>query len=240
MPDNNRPSKPDDATSAAAAKGAGPRKGRRPPARRSIAGQTVLKPKTAPGAGSATRRGEGAEMAELTEQQARPRSAEPAGRYVRVRVRVENDQMSIIDSHLVESALVMPRVLQGSHVYEVTDGTRVLHAEAIPDLGVVRSFADPDPAAPPELRRHHSYQLPVLEFDARVPAQHLTARTLGEISVVLYRMKQQPSTPVRSEERLGVQFENELREVARIDGIPAKLLPAGLRARSSRRAQRER
>jgi hypothetical protein len=179
-------------------------------------------------------------MAELPDQQARPTSAEPAGRYVRVRVRVENDQMSIIDSHLVESALVMPRVLQGSHVYEVTDGSRVLHAEAIPDLGVVRSFADPDPAAPPELRRHHSYQLPVLEFDARGPAQPLTARTLGEVSVVLYRMKQQPSTPIRSEERLGVQFEHELREVARLDGIPAKLLPAGLRVRSPRRSQRER
>src|SRR5438093_8806583 len=88
-----------------------------------------------------------AEQDELPDQIAAERRrarGEGSAGYVRFRMRVDDGKMSIVDSHLVDSALVMPRTLHGEYAYEVTDGARLLHADAIPDLGVVRSFSDPN------------------------------------------------------------------------------------------------
>jgi hypothetical protein len=161
---------------------------------------------------------------------------EPWGQYVRFRMRVEDGTMSIVDSHLVDSALMMPPTLYGEYAYEVTDGSTVLHADSIPDLGVVRSFADPNGTR--EQLRHHTYRESTYEFDVRAPADRLATAALSKISVVLYRVKERaPTRALSTLEPLGSQFERELREVTRISRIPAAALPSSLRKSPRRRAR---
>jgi hypothetical protein len=151
-----------------------------------------------------------------------------SGRYVRFRVRVEDGEMSIVDSHLVDSALLMPPTIHGEYAYEVTDGTRLLHADTIPDLGVVRAFSDPNGTR--EQRGHHTYRESTYEFDVRVPAEELTPAGLPKIAVVLYRAKERaPTRTLTTAAPLGAQFERELREVTRVSGIPRHTLPSALR-----------
>jgi hypothetical protein len=157
-----------------------------------------------------------------------PRSAEESSRYVRFHVRVEAGKMSIVDSQVVDSALVMPPTIHGEYAYEITDGARLLHADTIPDLGVVRSFSDPH--GTPEQLRHHTYRQSTYEFDVRVPEEELTQSNLSNIAVVLYRVKERaPTRALTTAAPLGTQFEREFREVTRISGIPDDVLPDSLR-----------
>jgi hypothetical protein len=161
---------------------------------------------------------------------------EGSGRYVRFRMRVEEGKMSIVDSHLVDSELMLPPTLYGEYAYEVTDGATVLHADSIPDLGVVRSFADPNGTR--EQLRHHAYRESTYEFDVRAPADQLVGAALSKISVVLYRVKEQaPTRALTTRVPLGTQFERELREVTRVSRIPPAALPSSLRKAPRRRSK---
>ena len=181
-------------------------------------------------------RAAGDELEDQVPGRRRRASGEPPGQYVRFRMRVEDGTMSIVDSHLVDSALMMPPTLYGEYAYEVTDGSTVLHADSIPDLGVVRSFADPNGTR--EQLRHHMYRESTYEFDVRAPAERLTTGALSKISVVLYRVKEgAPTRALTTLAPLGTQFERELREVTRISRIPAAALPSSLRKPPRRRAR---
>jgi hypothetical protein len=149
--------------------------------------------------------------------------------YVRFRVRVdEGGQASIVDSHFVDDDLTMAPTIHGEHAYEVSLGDRLLHADTIPDLGVVRSFSDPH--GTPEQRRHHTYREGRYDFDVRVPAAELTRRALPKIEIALYRAKDRaPTRRLTEAAPLGSQFERELREVTRLAGIPRESLPRALR-----------
>jgi hypothetical protein len=172
------------------------------------------------------RGGDRDQMADQVAPRAR-RTREGAGRYVRFRVRVEGGATSIVDSHVVESDLVMASTIHGEYVYEVTDGARLVHADTIPDLGVVRSFSDPKGMG--EQLGHHISREPAYEFDVRVPAEELTGESLGKLAVVLYRAKERaPNRTLTRATPLGIQFERELREVARLARIPNEALPSSL------------
>jgi len=174
------------------------------------------------------RRGGQDDMPDQVAARRRRNPGEGSGRYVRFRVRVEDGEMSIVDSQVVDSALVIPPTLHGDYVYEVTDGTRLLHADTLPDLGVVRSFSDPNGTR--EQLRHHTYRESTYEFDVRVPAEELTRAALSKIAVVLYRVKEHaPTRNLTTALPLGVQFERELREVTRVSRIPPDALPSSLR-----------
>jgi hypothetical protein len=81
------------------------------------------------------------------------KSAAGREQYVRMRIRVHNDRLSIIDSHLVDGPLAQTQVFSGTNAYEVVIGDRLLYAEALPDVGVQRSFVNP--AGPPEQQGHY-------------------------------------------------------------------------------------
>jgi hypothetical protein len=158
------------------------------------------------------------------------RSARPSDRYLRLHIRLEDGQVAIVGSHVVDGPLAQTSTLEGNYAYEVTDGTRLLHAGSIPDLGVFRSFAHPNGTL--EQRRHHTYELPVQDFHARVPIDALDKATLSKINVVLYRVKERPAlraplAPPLSAAVLGVQRDRELREVARVVGLPSWVLGSG-------------
>jgi hypothetical protein len=149
--------------------------------------------------------------------------------YVRFQVHVEDGVATIVDSHFVDGELALPGALYSDHVYEVTDGARLLHADSLPDLGVQRGFANP--SGPLEQRRHHVYTLDSFDFDVRVPAEEVTPSRRQSVAVVLYRAKERPpARELRRDVPLGPQFSRELREVARVDGITDDALPEQLRS----------
>ena len=231
MPDKPGPDEPGDIPS-----GAGSRKGKGAPPRRPIKGKMLVKPKPGAGQASAGAAKRGADRVERGDQVPAARRTRTPERYVRFRVHVEDGEASIIDSHLVASPLVTPATIHGEYAYEVTDGTRLLHAESIPDLGQFRSF--PDPEGSREQRGHHITDLWSYDFDARVPAEELVRDALPNIDIVLHRVKEQTTMRLVPNQPLGAQFERELREVTRVQGIPHRLLPAALRDTGGRTRKR--
>jgi hypothetical protein len=155
-----------------------------------------------------------------------------AEQYVRLRLRVRGDRLSVVDSHLVDGPLGQVAGFPGANAYEVTLGDRLLHAGALPDLGVQRSFVNPE--GPAEQRRHFVTERDVYEFVARVPANEVTPETLGELRVTLHRVKEEARAPRLTAEPLGRQFERQLRPVAELVGLPESVLPAAIEERGGR------
>ena len=152
------------------------------------------------------------------------KAAKPSSdRYVRFRIRVRDGKMSILDSHPVEGKLLTPATVDGNYVYEVTLGEKRLHLDSIPDLGVRRSFTNITGIN--DEAREHITQLSTYEFDIRIPEKELKAEALPEIAITLYRTKEPSAKMTLGIKPLSIQFERELREVARLKGIKAEMLP---------------
>jgi hypothetical protein len=166
---------------------------------------------------------------DLPPQQPIKGSGKTSEKYLRLRVRVENGQMSVIDGHEVAGPLAEPTALPGSYAYEVTLGSQRLHAGSLPDLNVVRSF--PNPNGPPAEQTHHTYEVPIYEFNVRVPSAAISASTLPQTEIALYRVKEPVRVMSLGRLSLADVHERELREVARMKGIPATIVsqaaPAG-------------
>jgi hypothetical protein len=157
-----------------------------------------------------------------------------AGReqYVRMRIRVRDGRLSVIDSHLVDGPLAQAPGFSTMNAYEVTIDGRLLHAGALPDLGVQRSFVNP--SGPPEQRGHHFTDRPIFEFTARAPAHEISPETIGRIAVRLYRVKNEARTDRLTAAPLAQQFEREIRQIAELVGLPSSVLPEAIEARGGR------
>ncbi len=242
-PDESRPTKPAATSSTgrpAAADASvptysGPEKTAKPPA----AKRGKAKPAVEPGA-TRRPRGRAAEANYGDQQPPRRRgstakaaaSAPRDEAYVRMRIRVRDGQLSVIDSHLVDGPLAQARGFTGTNAYEVTLGDRLLHAGSLPDLGVQRSFVNP--AGPPEQRGHHIAERRVYEFMARVPAHELTPDTIGQIAVRLHRVKEEARADRLADAPLAAQFEREVRPIAELVGLPSSTLPEAIEERGGR------
>jgi hypothetical protein len=159
----------------------------------------------------------------------------PGERYVRLRMRVRGDRLSVVDSHLVDGPLGQSTSFQGANAYEVTYQDRLLHAGTIPDLGMQRSF--PNPEGPADQRGHHLTPRDVFEFAARVPAHELTAETIGGIRVALHQVQEATSAPRLAATPLAVQFEGRMQPVAELVGLPESALPERIEARGGTTAR---
>jgi hypothetical protein len=152
--------------------------------------------------------------------------------YVRLRVRARGDQLSVLDSHLVDGPLGQVTGFTGTHAYEVTLDGRLLHAGALPDLGVQRSF--PNPAGPQLQHGHFVTERDVFEFTVRVPADVLTRETIGRVRLTLHRLTDVAHAPRLADEPLTRQFEREVRPIAELEGLPESALPASIDERGDR------
>jgi hypothetical protein len=159
-------------------------------------------------------------------------SAAAPEQYVRLRIRVRGDQLSVVDSHLVDGPLGQANGFPGSNAYEVRLGDRLLHAGALPDLGIQRSFVAPN--APKGQRVHHVTERDVFEFSARVAAHEITRETIGDIVVRLYRVKGEARSERLTTQPLDVQFARELRAVSELRGLPEAALPQAIEQRGAR------
>jgi hypothetical protein len=158
----------------------------------------------------------------------------PGEQYVRLRIRVEGDRLSVVDSHLVDGPLSQTTTFQGTNAYEVSYEDRLLHAGTIPDLGVQRSFANP--AGPPEQRGHFLTSRDVYEFSARVPAQEVTPETIDRIRVRLHRVEEATSAAQLEAAPLAAQFQGRIQPTAELIGLPESALPERIAARGDRTA----
>ena len=170
----------------------------------------------------------------------KPRSGDGPGRpsqqYVRLRVRVRGDRLTVLDSHLVDGPLAAPTTLHGAGVYEVTVGDRLVHAAAIPDLWLEqRSF--PNPEGPPDQRGHHLTERAPSEFSVRIPAEELTADTIGAVQVRLHRLIEPVSGVRVGAQSLGAQLHERVEPVAELIGLPESVLPEAIEARGGRTGQ---
>ena len=241
------PVKPSSDTVVEPVRGKGPAKGNTAPRATATKGRK-LKPRVDARAARTARTPapsvEAGGWPELGEQRTPRRPSARAGeRYVRLQIHVENGEMAVVDSHVVEGPLAQTAAFEGRYAYEVTAGGRLLHAGSIPDLGVIRGFAHPNGTQ--EQRDHHTYELASYDFHVRAPAAALDRSALPKIAVVLYRIKEHPPTdaPIAravSENPLGVQFERELREVGRVVGLPPWILESGSRKAAAQAAFRAR
>jgi hypothetical protein len=167
-----------------------------------------------------------------TERQGSADSGNSGPQYVRLRIRLRGDQMSVLDSHLVDGPLGQVTGFPGTNAYEVTLDGRLLHAGALPDLGVQRSFPNPD--GPRLQQGHFMTERDVVEFMARVPAEELTPESIGRVRVTLHRVTEEARAPRLGDEPLAQQFERQLRPVAELDGLPESVLPDAIEARGGR------
>jgi hypothetical protein len=235
------PTKPSGDTAVTLRRGKGPTKSKVAPTAKRIKGRKLKPSAEATSRRSARSASESGAPPDLGDQQRARTRDSSADAYIRLRVRVEDGEFSIVDSHRIEGPLTQTSVLEGDYAYEVTDGERLLHAGSIPDLGVFRSFSHPNGTL--EQRRHHTYELSSYDFNVRVPATSLRRAALSNIAVVLYRVKQRP--PARSPmpqllpaAPLEAQRTRELREVGRVVGLPRSVLRATPTGSGTRTAQR--
>jgi hypothetical protein len=194
-----------------------------------------VKPPVPAGATKAPReRGTFVELANQRPKRASGGSTTAKEQYIRLRVRVRDGHLSVIDSHLVDGPLSQPRSFSGSNAYDLTLDDRLLAAGDLPDLGVQRSFVNPNPKAPKEERGHHFSERGVFEFTARVPAAEVTPETIGRITLRLYRVKEATGADRLEAMSLGRQFERQMRPIAELKGLPEPALPAAIEKRGGR------
>ena len=152
--------------------------------------------------------------------------------YIRLRIRVSKGRLSVVDSHLVEGPLGQVSGFPGSNAYEITLDDELLHAGALPDLGLQRSF--PNLKGPVVERGHYFTERDVFEFYARLPAEAVTRKTLRKITIRLLRVKEEAQADRVGEMPLSEQFEREMRAVAELVGLPESALPSATDKRGGR------
>jgi hypothetical protein len=132
----------------------------------------------------------------------------------------------VIGARAVPGSVAVPERLDYGLAYEVMNGNRRVAVGSVPDVGVRRSF--PDPERRPGLEGHHLEELESIEVNVRVPQPELSAAALPRLRVTLFRMKAQPPAVPITAAPLAEQFRDQLRPVAELRGIDLGQLPQAL------------
>ena len=212
---------------------------------RKIAGKTLLMAKTVkPSPPSASgrgkkmdpvpaRRGRGAAKPDGDqEERGKEGVTVTAEKSVRLRLRVDQGEVSVIGARTVPGPTPAPEQLHYGLAFEVTHGGRQLAVGSVPDVGEMRSFPPPKPE--PGQEGHYVAPLDSFEVEVRVPQKEFTAAVLPRLQVTLLRMKAEPPQRPISAAPLAEQFRDELRPVAELKGIRLNALPTGVRGELTR------
>jgi hypothetical protein len=182
----------------------------------------------------ARRPGKEVEMPEMEPPRRRRTSAnpEPEPGYLVLRMRLSGDRLRVIDSRAMPGPLRPDLALTGSHAYEVAVSGRLVHTGSLPDLGVQRSFANPQAKEGVETG-HHIAERRTVDFTVRVPAAEVTEETLEQVEVVLLRVKGDVQIDRLDDEPVSTRFPRELRPVARLRGLTYEPLRELVRERDN-------
>ena len=180
----------------------------------------------------ARRTGKEVEMPDMEPPRRRRGAAapEPESGYVVLRMRLTGERLRVLDSRLMPGPLTADVALTGSHAYEVAVAGRLVHTGSLPDLGVQRSFANPEATEGAETG-HHLAARRTVDFTVRVPADAVTEESLEQMEVVLLRVKGDVTIDRLDDERVSERFPRELRPVARLSGLPLEPLREVIEAR---------
>lgn len=140
--------------------------------------------------------------------------------YLRIRLRVKDRKMSLVEVHKVDGPLITENEIQDNLVYEASISSKRIAIGSIIDVGVNRSY--PNPGVPGQ-EGHFFIEVPSYEFDARLPIEDLSLSLLPKVEIAVYRVKGQVNKSI-GEKSVAVEFIDELREVARLKGIAIKRL----------------
>ena len=175
------------------------------PTRRSAADMAAFTPAAAATAAQARPR------SEMKPHPAPAASTAPRESYLRLRVRVVRDRMTIVDAQEVEGPLALSPQIAGEHVYEALLNSRPIAIEGLLDVGVSRSYPRPGK------HEHFFTERPTFEFNVRIPTAALPGNALNRIALTLYRL---PDASQRvAQGRIAQQFGRQARQVARLDGL---------------------
>jgi len=148
--------------------------------------------------------------------------------YVRLQLRVAGGDVSVVGATAVPGPLVDRPKLHGDLAYEVTLGSKRVAVGSAPDVGVRRSFPNPD--GPPEQQGHFISEAPSYEIPVRMPASEVSLAALPRVQIKLYRIKEDLPPAEIQPGPIGPQFERELREVATVKGLKLDTLSAPIQA----------
>jgi hypothetical protein len=141
--------------------------------------------------------------------------------YLRLRMRVTGDRLSIVDVQQVPGPLVLSGSVAGEYAYEVQLDAKPLAAEGILDVGVSRSF--PRPGTNEHFITRHS----TFEFNVRLPRAEVPDASIPRLSVVVYRFAD--ASPKMIQGRISAQPGLHAQPVAQMAGIRMESLDPGLR-----------
>jgi hypothetical protein len=137
--------------------------------------------------------------------------------YIRLRVLVQDGNLSVVGAKFVEGPLAETSVVHPGFACEMLLGSRRIAANWIPDAGVWRSF--PDPLGRPGLQGHHVTEVPNYEITIRVPAKDLSMSALSKVRLALYRWRGIGHTELRTGRSLKGQLKGDVETVAVLNGI---------------------
>ena len=102
------------------------------------------------------------------------------GSYVRLRVRSQSGQLSVVSAEEVAGPFVEPVPADGAIVQEVVVSGRTVAVSDIEEQTIARSFSEPGPDGPGE---HHVYHPDTFEFVVRVPTAEFRAVDPRDVTI---------------------------------------------------------
>jgi hypothetical protein len=146
--------------------------------------------------------------------------------YVRMTIRLENSQLSVIDIKQVPGPLAIPSAVIRGYSYEVLLNEQQIALGSVPDVGVRRSFANRDVSGPEG--KHHFAPVSTIDFPVRIPKSYISTANLPKLNIVLHNVREAPdrlTTLAPLQQQPGVNTV----EVGRLSGIKVEHLPSAVR-----------
>jgi hypothetical protein len=141
--------------------------------------------------------------------------------YLRLRMRVAGDRLSVIDVQEVEGPLVQSGSVAGEYAYEAQLDAKPLAAEGILDVGVSRSYPRPG------TNEHFITQRSTFDFNVRLPRAEVPDTSVPRLSIMVYRFAD--TSPKMIQGRISAQPGLQALPVAQLQGIKVESLEPGLR-----------
>jgi hypothetical protein len=165
---------------------------------------------------------------DLEEQVAGDAASEEAGEgrgYIRLRLRVDDGDVSIRDARFVGGPLTkLNEVVTPGLNYEARIGRRRVAVGDVPDPTQWRGY--PDPAGRAGLEGHHMVEQTSYDFTVRIPADKIGASSLGDLRVDLFRWRGRGPDDHIDISELGKEPKGAVERLATFRGVEREEIPS--------------
>lgn len=120
--------------------------------------------------------------------EAAPEPEETGSGYIRLRVHVDDGEMTVRDARFVAGPLnKLSEVVTPGLSYEAKVGRRRVALGDVPEVTEWRGY--PDPSGRPELEGHHIVEQTSYDFTVRIPADEIDEGSLEDLRIDLFRWR---------------------------------------------------